>query len=412
VNDASPGLGRLITYTIFISNSGTGDATNAVVSDTLPGGLTFAGPVTLVPPQPGAILAGSAGDLPTLASGLTITVGQRITLTFPVTVNVGLAGGTVLTNTASVTCTEVITPQTGSVAVTIDGLPPVTSNTSVAPGAIQCGSTVTITATVDDSTTGGSIIQAAEYFVDAVGANGTGTPMSAVDGAFDSPVENVIAASVAGLSTGSHTLYVHGRDVAGNWGASDTATVTVRPCLVYLPIIQKAFASAPDLVVERIVVTSNNIQVVIENRGNTPVVDEFWVDVYISPATPPTRVNQTWDMLGSQGLVWGVTASALSQLEPGGTLTLTVGDTYYVADYSTVMWPLPAGTPVYAQVDSAAESSTYGAVLENHEITGGTYNNITSTVSLATGSASLPAGNHGPSGGASPASFGNLPPRQ
>jgi hypothetical protein len=81
-------------------------------------------------------------------------------------------------------------------------------------------------------------------------------------------------------------------------------------------------------------------------------------------------------MLGNQGLAWGVTSSALPALTPGGVLTLTLPDGYYQPDYSNVSWPLPAGVPVYAQVDSADALTTYGAVLENHEMVGGLYNNI------------------------------------
>jgi hypothetical protein len=66
----------------------------------------------------------------------------------------------------------------------------------------------------------------------------------------------------------------------------------------------------------------------------------------------------------------------LPALVPGGVLTLTLTDGYYQPDYSNVSWPLPAGVPVYVQVDSADALTTYGAVRENHEIFGGPYNNI------------------------------------
>jgi hypothetical protein len=148
---------------------------------------------------------------------------------------------------------------------------------------------------------------------------------------------------------------------------------------VYLPLVMRNYVTAPDLIVERIIATRNNIQVVIKNQGNAAAVDDFWVEVYINPRTAPTRVNQLWSDLADQGLVWGITAD----MRPGDVLTLTVGDAYYVADYSQVTWPLAAGTPVYAQVDSADANTTYGAVLEIHEITGGVYNNIASTTSTA-----------------------------
>ncbi|WP_425397970.1 malectin domain-containing carbohydrate-binding protein [Aeoliella sp.] len=79
-----------------------------------------------------------------------------------------------------------------------------------------------ITATLDDSLTGASAIVAAEYFIDTLGAEGTGTAMTAEDGTFDSAVEAVTGVIAAGtfdgLATGTHTVYVRGQDASGNWG--------------------------------------------------------------------------------------------------------------------------------------------------------------------------------------------------
>jgi uncharacterized repeat protein (TIGR01451 family) len=140
----------------------------------------------------------------------------------------------------------------------------------------------------------------------------------------------------------------------------------------YLPIISNDYVAAPDLVIAQIIATEDSIQVVIRNDGNVMVEESFWVDAYINPDPAPTQVNQTWVDVASQGLVWGVTAD----LEPGETLTLTVGGAYYKPQYSSVSWPLPVGTVVYAHVDSYNVGTTYGRVLENHEIKGEAYNNI------------------------------------
>jgi hypothetical protein len=66
----------------------------------------------------------------------------------------------------------------------------------------------------------------------------------------------------------------------------------------------------------------------------------------------------------------------LLRLVPGGSLTLNVNDAHYVADLSSFSGSLPPGTVVYAQVDSFNLETTYGNVLEAHEMTGGPYNNI------------------------------------
>lgn len=175
------------------------------------------------------------------------------------------------------------------------------------------------------------------------------------------------------------------------------------PAYVYLPVIMNQIGEpdAPDLVVERIVAASNTVQVVIKNRGSAPVTSTFWVDFYVAPNPVPTGVNQVWnDGRSTQGIVWGVYGDALSALVPGGVLTLTVGDALYWADQSHIDWPLPAGTPVYAQVDSANMNTTYGAVRETHEIAGGPYNNILGPVYSIT----IVSGVAGPS----PASGGQL----
>jgi uncharacterized repeat protein (TIGR01451 family)/CSLREA domain-containing protein len=96
--------GQTLTYTLIVSNSGGLNATGVVISDTLPAELNFVGPVTIQGSP------GSPGTPPTLASGLTIAAGRRITLTFPVTVNVDLAAGTIITNIAAVTSTEISRP--------------------------------------------------------------------------------------------------------------------------------------------------------------------------------------------------------------------------------------------------------------------------------------------------------------
>ncbi len=104
--------GQLLTYRFIAENSGLVAATQAIVSDTLPSGLTFVGPVTIDG------TTGTAGTPPHLASDLTIGVGQRITVTMPVIVNDKTEGQTLI-NTATITSSEVETPVQDQVAVTI-----------------------------------------------------------------------------------------------------------------------------------------------------------------------------------------------------------------------------------------------------------------------------------------------------
>lgn len=118
VDDANPVPNQRITYTITIENRGN-DATNAVVSDALPSSLTFAAPINVEPPDMGTI-----GTPPILLSSLAISTNQLITLTFPVTVNTGLMGGTKITNVAAITSAEITAPITDEVGITIVNVPP------------------------------------------------------------------------------------------------------------------------------------------------------------------------------------------------------------------------------------------------------------------------------------------------
>ncbi|MEZ4866166.1 MAG: multicopper oxidase domain-containing protein [Caldilineaceae bacterium] len=77
-----------------------------------------------------------------------------------------------------------------------------------------------------------SNVQAAEYYIDSTAT--TAIQMSASDGAFDSPAEDVVAtipvATLNALASGSHTILVRGQDDAlpiGNWGAFALATIFV-----------------------------------------------------------------------------------------------------------------------------------------------------------------------------------------
>ncbi|MCK4758091.1 MAG: Ig-like domain-containing protein, partial [Thermoplasmata archaeon] len=106
---------------------------------------------------------------------------------------------------------------------------PIVSNVQGTPDPINSGSPLTLTANVDDSTTGGSNIAEAEWSEGASAANaGAGTPMSASDGAFDSVTEGVTATvDTTGWPDGSATLWVRGRDAQGNWGDAVSTTIVV-----------------------------------------------------------------------------------------------------------------------------------------------------------------------------------------
>lgn len=107
VSNATVLAGERITYTISITNSGPSTATYALISDALPTELTFVNDsITLH-----EVSTGIVGTTPPyLASGLTILPSQKIAITFAATVNDDVLANQVITNTAQITSTKVITP--------------------------------------------------------------------------------------------------------------------------------------------------------------------------------------------------------------------------------------------------------------------------------------------------------------
>ncbi len=78
-----------------------------------------------------------------------------------------------------------------------------------------------LTAAINGSRNGNRPIAAAVYTLDVPPwqPEAMPTPLSAADGAFDSPTERVVGQfDTALLAPGRHTLFVRGQDTAGNWG--------------------------------------------------------------------------------------------------------------------------------------------------------------------------------------------------
>ncbi len=194
----------------------------------------------------------------------------------------------------------------------------------------------------------------------------------------------MLAAYPSPDTIGGWAVEAYGRNITSTLVPKLQVTYVRPPYLAYLPAIADNYLVAPDLVVQSIS-TTTGLQVVIKNQGNAAVTDEFWVDLYINPRAAPAAPNQVWWMLCDEGLAWGVTQT----VAPGESLTLTLAQ----ADptQSRFSGSLPAGTVLYAQVDSAHAGTTYGGVLESHEITGGDYNNVYGPLTTPVGLSALTA---------------------
>ena len=69
-----------------------------------------------------------------------------------------------------------------------------------------------------------STILRAEGFINGIGADGSGFPLSPRDGLFNEAVEDAYVyiplSTIGTLGVGTHQIYVHGQDASGNWGAT------------------------------------------------------------------------------------------------------------------------------------------------------------------------------------------------
>ena len=100
VDSADPvAAGASFSYTVTVSNAGPSDATDVVLTDVLPGLVTY----TSAMPDQGS--CSEAGGTVTCPLG-TIADGDSVDVVITVVVGVGVGAGTVLTNTASVVSTS------------------------------------------------------------------------------------------------------------------------------------------------------------------------------------------------------------------------------------------------------------------------------------------------------------------
>lgn len=353
-------IGNPLTYTITVVNYGPSDATGVRLSDDLPTEVTL-GQVT---PSQGTCSETDpiVCDLGSMVNGATVTVSIVVTPT-----NVGIITNTVVVSQAEFDPNLIDNTAEESTSVNnpvpaISGLNPTTAIAG------SPGFTLVITGTnfIADSTVYWNSSALPTTFI---GDTQLTAPVTEADIATPGTISITVVNPAPGGGTSNALMF----PIASPIPSGGT---------IFLPIIlgssrQSAPDSGPDLVVESIVINRNNAQVIIKNQGNVPVTDAFWVDLYVDPHPVPTGVNQTWDDgRCGQGMVWGVVGGAALPLAPGQSITLTYNDAYYWPNYSHISWPLPEGTPVYVQVDSANTETTYGAVFESHEMHGGAYNNI------------------------------------
>jgi uncharacterized repeat protein (TIGR01451 family) len=107
-NPTSVGPGGTVTYTVTITNTGTATAFDVVFTDTLPAGLTLAGPPTATCASPiiGAGINVTCPQVPVAPAQ-----GSTVTITYQATVSPTAQCNTTLTNSAKVTWTSLPGPK-------------------------------------------------------------------------------------------------------------------------------------------------------------------------------------------------------------------------------------------------------------------------------------------------------------
>jgi FtsP/CotA-like multicopper oxidase with cupredoxin domain len=183
-------------------------------------------------------------------------------------------------------------------SLNVDRTGPIVTSVSVTPGVLSELSTVRLNTTMTDGGSGSpavnSNIQKAEGFIDTIGAPGTGFPLIPRDGLFDEQTEeaygDISFATILSLADGVHTLFVHGQDSSGNWGATSSVTFLIQPQILFgdgfesgdfanwgpqiIPATDKLFVT-PDAAFN----SSNGMQAVIDGGVVDYITD-------LSPVTP------------------------------------------------------------------------------------------------------------------------------
>ena len=108
-----------------------------------------------------------------------------------------------------------------SAVLNLDKAGPVTSALTLTPNPSSGTVAVALSATGNDSATGGSNVIAAEYTVDG------GAPTAMTPGGAVAPVRSLTATIPSGLSAGPHSVAVRSQDALGNWGANATIVLNV-----------------------------------------------------------------------------------------------------------------------------------------------------------------------------------------
>jgi len=236
-----------LVYTLRYTNTSAVPATAVVVTDTLPafivGGYASR-------PYSGTIAAGETitWNLGTLGGNSSGSIQLVVTLTVPIT------DGTVLTNTAGITCAEGVAAQTGPVTTTIHSAPAFAVTKVASHNPVHPGDRVTFTVAVTNT---GTENASGVVLTDALPAY---TAFADATSPYDGPTGGVLTWTVGGLNVGAAAVYtvavtvdfpltnglqlVNRASVSSDQGVTGTAAATVT--VQSAPVLSLDKADGPD----------------------------------------------------------------------------------------------------------------------------------------------------------------------
>ncbi len=122
---------------------------------------------------------------------------------------------------------------------------PDTLNVMLSANTISAGTTVTLSATLDDTrfsrrngTEATQLINAVEYYLDLPPWDSRSTPTSFPNATFDNAIEDVnIPIDTSTLSVGRHTIFVRAQDSDQNWGAVSAVFLEIKDHSYHFPFM-------------------------------------------------------------------------------------------------------------------------------------------------------------------------------
>lgn len=238
-----------------------------------------------------------------------------------------------------------------SIDLSIDATGPTTTGVTASPnpnsgtlGVSSSNPSVRITAMVDDTVSGASVVTAAEGFIDTLGAPGTGFVFVASDGVFNEASEDVLAdiplTTINLLGVGSHTIHVRGRDASGNWGAASTTSLVIEktpPTIISLDRVDPTPTTAYSVA---FLVTFSEDVVGVASTNFTVVGGGGLTGASITSVTGTGATRTVTVSTGSNGGTLGLNLTSATGIRDVAGNALPAAGLPFVGQVYTVITPL------------------------------------------------------------------------